>query len=268
MEFPVKKPGPQNLGKYPKAELDLAYEFAKRAYDEFGDIVKAIVLFGSAARNQAKPQGDIDILIIVDDVTIDFTRDIVETYRIITQKLVADISTRLHVTTLRITSFWEYVRAGDPVAINVLRDGIALLDTGFFDPLRALLARGRIRPTNEAIWTYFARAPRTLNNSRWHIMQATLDLYWAVIDSAHAALMSQGETPPSPEHVADMLEEKLVKKKLLGKKEANTMRKFYKLQKDIMYRNVKLITGPEYESYSKDAEAFVKSVEAFINAKK
>jgi len=109
------------------------------------------------------------------------------------------------------TSFWEYIRNGDPIAINILRDGVALIDTGFFEPLQVLLRRGRIRPTQESIWLYFIRAPNTLHNSKWHILQATLDIYWACVDACHAALMKIGETPPTPEHVADLLEDKLVK---------------------------------------------------------
>ena len=50
---------------------------------------------------------------------------------------------------------------------------------------------------------YFGRAPITLRNSKWHLNQATIDLYWAVIDATHAALMKLGEIPPSPEHIPD-----------------------------------------------------------------
>ena len=37
-------------------------------------------------------------------------------------------------------------------------------------------------------------------------MQACVDLYWAGIDAAHAALMAVGAMPPSPEHVPDMMQ--------------------------------------------------------------
>src|SRR3989338_120697 len=191
MEFTVEKRVHPNFESYEEKEIDIAYEFAKKAYKEFGSFLKAIVLFGGVARKK-KNTNDIDILLIVDDLSIVISEDMIQAYRIIVQKIVADTSTKLHITTLKFTSFWEYVRAGDPVAINLLRDGIALLDTGFYEPLQSLLMRGRIRPTYESIWSYYSRAPITLTNSRWHITQATLDLYWAVIDSAHAALMSEG----------------------------------------------------------------------------
>lgn len=265
MEFQVERVENPNINSYSKDELNLAYEFSKRIYDEFGTFLKAVILFGSTARREKTGKGDIDILIIVDDTAVGMGAELVETYRVIVEKVIAQISTRLHVTSLKLTSFWEYVKAGDPVAVNILRDGVALLDTGFFDPLRALLMRGRIKPTTEAVWTYFARAPRTLHNSRWHLLQATIDLYWAVIDAAHAALMNVGETPPSPDHAADLIEQRLVKEKLVDKKYAEIMRLFYDTQKKIMYREIKEISGPEYERYAAKAKDFVDKMESLIS---
>jgi len=145
-----------------------------------------------------------------------------------------------------------------------LRDGVAIIDSGFFDPLQALLKKGRIRPTAESIWSYYVRSPNTLHNSKWHILQASIDLYWSVIDAAHAALMKLGEIPPTPDHVADMLEEKMVKKGLLEKHYVKVMRNFYKLMKMISHREIKEIKGEEYDRYFKIAEDFVRRMKKFI----
>ncbi len=264
MEFDIKQAENPNIEKYTKDDLTLAYEFSKKIYDEFGSFLKAVVLFGSVAKNTQTEKGDIDLLVIFDDVSIELSPEIVQTYRIIVEKTIASTSTKLHVTSLKLSTFWEYIRAGDPVGINILRDGVAILDTGFFDPLHSLLARGRIKPTAESMWTYFSRAPKTLHNSKWHVMQAALDLYWAVIDSAHAALMKIGETPPSPDHVADLLEQKMASRKLIDRKYITTMRKFYDMQKRIVHREVKEVTGKEYDALFKEAEEFVKAMEKFI----
>ncbi len=267
MEFDIEKRDNPNVKSYSNDELSLAYDFAKKVHGEFGDMVKALILFGSSARKKTTKQSDIDLLIVFDDVTITLTQEIVSTYRIIVEKIIAQTSTRLHVTTIKLSTFWEYIRAGDPIGMNILRDGTALLDTGFFDPLHALLVRGRIRPSPESVWTYFARAPRTIHNSRWHVMQAVIDLYWAVVDAAHAALMKIGEVPPSPENVADILDEKLVKTKHLEKKYSDIMRKFYNLQKQILYRQIRDIPGKSYDGYLKEAQAFVTRIDEFINKK-
>ena len=265
MEFQVPKQENPNLRSYNREELGIAYEFARRMHKEFGDFLKAIVLFGSTAKRTPGRHGDVDILAVVDDVTITPTQELVEAYRIIVEKLVSDVSTKLHVTTVKLSTFWEYIRAGDPIGMNILRDGVALLDTGFFDPLRALLVRGRIRPSEEAVWTYFARAPRTLHNAKWHILQAVVDMYWAVIDAAHAALMAAGETPPSPDHVAAILQEKLIRPNHLHKKYAATVTKFYELQKKITYRELREIRGEQLDSLMKEAQEFVEKVDELIN---
>jgi uncharacterized protein (UPF0332 family)/predicted nucleotidyltransferase len=262
--YPRENPA---LALYSKEDRELARKFAKHLYDEMGNFLKAVVIFGSATKAGQKKRSknsDIDILVIVDDVTLELTKEIITTYRIIVEKIVVDVSPRIHVTTLRLTSFWEYIRAGDPVGINMLRDGLALMDVGFFDPLQILLRQGRIRPSQESIWNYYMRAPTTLHNSKWHVMQATLDLYWAAIDSAHAALMTLGEIPPSPEHVADLLEERLVKSKQLEKKYPQVLRLLYNLSKMILHREVKEIKGDEYTKYQKMTEDFVERMRQIV----
>lgn len=269
MKFDIPRRQSPNIEHYPKEDLDIVYKFAKELKTELGDFIKAIVIFGSTARKtKTRKEADIDVLIVVDDLSIVLTQEVVEAYRLIVKRSIVKVSTRLHIISLRFTSFWEYIRGGDPIGINILRDGVAVIDTGFFDPLQALLKRGRIRPTQESIWTYFVRAPNTLHNSKWHLLQATLDLYWAVIDAAHAALMKIGEIPPTPSHVADLMQEKMVKKKLLEQHYITTMRHFYKLMKMITYREIKEIKGQEFDKYFKEAEHFVQRMRKFIEFRK
>jgi uncharacterized protein (UPF0332 family) len=265
MDFAIKKKENPEREHYAKKDFDVAIEFTRKIYKEFGSFIKSVVIFGGSVR---RPEaGDIDVLIIVDDLSIEFTAEVVEAYRIITEKTVIETDPRLHITTLKFTNFWEYVRAGDPIAINILRDGVSIIDTGFFEPLQVLLRQGRIRPTQEAIWNYFAMAPRTLWNSKWHITQATLDLYWAVIDSAHASLMKLGEIPPTPEHVADLMEKVLVKKGLVSERYVHIMRTFYSLSRKITHREIKQITGAEYDTYVHMAEDFVNAMRKIIENK-
>ncbi len=267
MEFKLKE---RKVGKqkedFHKEDMQIAYKFANQLFKEFGNFLEAVVLFGSTARGD-NAEKDIDILVIVDDVTIDFTPEVIETYRIIIEKTIVSLTERLHVTSLKYSTFWEYARSGDPVAINILREGVPHIDSGFFKPLQALLAEGRIRPSPESVWTYFGRAPRTLHNARLHVMQAVLDLYWSVVDSAHAALMMLNVTPPSPDHVGDLLENMLVARGLLDKKYVKTMRKFYDLQKKIVHREIADFNGKEFESLYAEAQDFVSTMKVFIESR-
>ncbi len=269
MDFKVENRKNLHAQKYSKEDVDIVYEFSKDVKKELGDMLKAIVLFGSTARriDTNKRGHDIDILLVLDDVRIQLSPELIQTYRIIVEKIVIKVSKRIHVTSLRLTNFWEYVRAGDPIAINILRDGVAIIDTGFFEPLQLLLYQGRIRPSAESIHNYLLMAPQTLQNSRGHILQAVLDLYWAVIDAAHAALMYVNEIPPSPAHVSDMMEEKLIKPGLLDKKYAHTMRMFYTVGKSIMHGQLNDISGDQYDGYYREAYDFVLAMKKFIEKK-
>lgn len=264
MEFRIQKKKNENIHAYPTTDLKLAQQFAQQLKNELGDFLMSAILFGSSVRRETSPESDIDVLVISDDTSFELSEALIEAYRIIVEKAIVRTSPKLHVTSMTFTSFWEYAKAGDPVVVNILRDGVALIDTGFFEPLQILLKKGRIRPSEESIWRYFGRAPQTLLNSKWHLLQATLDLYWAVIDAAHAALMRAKEVPPTPEHVADLLEKTFVEHKQLEKKYVETMRNFYLLSKKITHREIKEIKGPEYEKHYLEADDFVKRMKKLI----
>jgi len=264
MKVEIEKRENPNIEQYRKEDLEIAKKFVGSIYKEMGTFIKAAVLFGSTARKTEKRESDIDVLIVIDDLTIHLNNELVEAYRIIVQRIISQTSLRLHITSLKLTAFWEYIRNGDPIGVNILRDGVPLIDTGFFEPLQILLKQGKIRPTQESIWTYFMRAPNTLHNSKWHILQAVVDLYWAVIDAAHSALMKLGEVPPSPNHIADLMEKRMVKKHLLEHKYVVTMRNFYRIAKMIGHRQISEIKGEEFDKYFKDAEAFITRMRKFI----
>lgn len=269
MKFDIQKREQKNISRYLSEDLETARKFARIMYKEFGNFVSGIILFGSSAHNNPNPKRDIDILIVLDDVRIKFTKELITTYRIITERAIANVDPkRLHVQSMKLTSFWEYARAGDPVAINILRSGVALIDTGFFDPLQALLDQGRIRPSSESIWTYFTMAPASLHNSQQHILTAVVDLYWAAIDAAHAALMAMGEIPPTPNHIADMLEEKLVANYQVKRKYGKIMRDLYNIFKKITHRDIKSVSGKDYDKYRKLTEEFVNEMKYFIEKKR
>ena len=257
MEFKVQRRAQLNIDKFQEQDRLIAYKFAKHIHKELGGMLKAVILFGTTTSRTGKKPGDVDILLILDDLTVQLTPEIIQTYRIITEKVINQVSNRLHITSLKFTTFWEYVRVGDPVAINILRSGVALIDSGFFDPLQALLFQGRIRSSIESVWSHYTRATTTLYNSKWHVLQATLDLYWSVIDSAQAVIMKIGEMPPSPAHIAKVMNEKLVKTRLLEKRYANTMKEFYELSKKIMHGELKQVSGRDYDRYFKKSQDFV-----------
>jgi len=266
LKFDVeKKENPYGIN-LTKEAVKSARIFSKKVYDELGKFIYSMVLFGSTT-TEAEHKYDIDILIVIDDVHISLTEEFLESYKIIIEKIIVQTDIKIHVQTMKLTSFWEYIRNGDPVAMNILRTGVALIDYGFFEPLQQLLKLGRIRPSLESIYTYYMMAPKSIDNSKMHILAAFIDLYWAVIDAAHAALMCLNVTPPSPEHAADMLREHMVKNKLLHPKYIKDVNEFYYISKKIAYREIKYISGAEYEKYLKKATELVSVLKKFIEKK-
>ena len=185
-----------------KSDQDIAMDFATKAYKKFQESIKSIVLFGSVSKKTTTKGSDIDILVIVDDCSVQWDQELIAWYREEMGKILEKQSDKLHINTVTLSTFWEDVREGEPAAINIIRYGQTLIDFGgFFDPLKSLLAKGRIRPTSEAVFTTLRRAPMHISRAKFDIVNSIEHLYWAMVDSAHSALMAKNQIPPSPEHV-------------------------------------------------------------------
>lgn len=249
----LKKRGKQvKVKKEFSEEYDIAYDFAIKVYKRFNEVIKSVILFGSAAKHEMHKGSDIDIIVIVDDCTIAWDQTLISWYRQELSKLVAGqkYANRLHINTVTLSVFWEEVRNGEPLIINVIRYGQALVDFGgFFDPLKVLLAKGKIRPSVEATYNALRRAPIHIARARVNVLGAIESLYWAMVDSSHAALMAAKQAPPSPEHIYEYLIDVFVKNRKLDRKYADYYREVYTLFHNIAHGNIRVITGKEVDDH-------------------
>src|SRR5690606_21758623 len=109
---------------------------------------------------------------------------------------------KLHINTIKLSTWWDDLLKGDPVVLNIIRSGFPILDyAGFIEPLKFLMLKGKINGTPEAIYQCIQRAPMHIARSKAAELTAIDGLYWAMVDSAHGALIAAGYFPPSPEHV-------------------------------------------------------------------
>ena len=249
-----------NLKKESYKDYDIAYDYATKVYQKFREVIKSVVLFGSTAKQTQAEKSDIDIIIIVDDVMINWDQELIAWYREELSKLTASLKypKKLHVNTVTLSTFWNEMLVGEPVVINVIRYGIALIDFGgFFEPLKVLLARGKIKPTPEAIYNALRRAPYHMSRSKMHLLGAIDALYWAMVDSSHAALMAAKQVPPSPEHIAQMLNEVFVKKGMLKNNYIDWYKEIYALAHHISHGEVQDISGKFIEMYQERADKFI-----------
>lgn len=252
---------------YNKEDLELAKQFSDKLKEELGDLLKGIVLFGSTARGTEEKGSDIDVLVILNDLSIVLSQEVIQSLRVILENTAASVSNNFHITTMHLSQFWDYARQGDPILVNIMRDGMPVYDTGFFLPFQNLLDEGKIRPTKEAVWAYYLRAPKTIKNAQWHLLQGIVDLYWAVIDASHAALMHVDVIPGAPHQVGDLLQEHFVKKGHLDKHYVRILKKFYMLAKDISHQHLVKMSGKDFDVHMLDADDFVKRMKFIISQK-
>ncbi len=237
-----------------------AYDFASSLYKKMGQMVKSIVLFGSAAKKNTVKGSDIDVIVIVDDCTVDYDEEMIEWYRkelgaVLAHKSYKD---KLHVNTVTLTAFWGEILNGEPVAMNTVKYGVSLIDFGgFFSPLKILLARGKLKPSREAVYTSLKRAPVHLSRAKYNILGVVEALYWAMVDAAQAALMGGGLVPPSTEHIGDMLKEKFVKKKKLSIRYVNWYEEMFKLAHGVFHGEIVDLSSTDLKDWRFKADVFV-----------
>mgnify|MGYP006283464019 FL=1 len=78
MKFSVEKNKNPNLENYSEDVYRIAYDFSQKVYKEFGSFLRSIVLFGGVAREKHNKKGDIDILVVVDDIHVPLNAEGVE----------------------------------------------------------------------------------------------------------------------------------------------------------------------------------------------
>ncbi len=258
-EKKIVKPEPPSLKL--KTEHDIAMDFAVKVYKKFDKIIKSIVLFGSIAKKTQKSGSDIDIVIVIDDVSIRWDQELIAWYRQELEQLILSnpYKQSLHVNTIKLTTWWDDLMNGEPLIQNIIRYGEPMIDVaGFFTPLKHLLVQGKIKATPEAAYNALQRAPIHLARSRYARMSAVEGIYWAMVDSAHAALITANVAPPSPEHIPGQLKINFVEKKMLKMKYILWMRDVIDLHKKIEHKELKELKGIEIDELQDRTDEFIK----------
>jgi len=256
MKFKVQKRNKGHLKeRHRHEELLLTEKFRDALLKKYKERVKSIVL---GRTREELSEHLVNVYVILDDLSYQMDKQFIDKYVEEVHKIIKKISERIQVHTLKLSKHWDGIMEMDSKQVASLRDGYAVYDVGFYEPMQQLLFQGRVKPSYESLGVYFIRAPETWKRARGHVKQAVLDLYWAVMDAAQAALMKQGELSPSPAHVANLLDNVFVHKNLLEKKYVLTVDKLYHMAKQIEHEEILVIKGSEYDSHYQEAVSFVK----------
>ncbi len=258
----IVKQAREKLSSVALKEIPLIYDFTARVVKMFGSFIKSVVVFGSFAKGNISEESDIDLMILIDDASIGLTPEIITFYNKELDKMLRQEGSRLkfHITTASISEFWDSVRRGDPLTIAILREGIPIADAGFFSPIKRLLQQGKIRPTAEAIELSVNRALFHLDDYSILTLNAINALYWAAIESAHAALMTVGSTPASPRHIIDEMRTRLVGKNMATEEDVKTFEGLYDEMKKIVHKQKFEESADEMRYWKEKTSKFVETM--------
>jgi len=241
----------------PEKILSLIIDFSNELINKVDGLIRAIVLFGSYSKGEETEKSDIDLLIIVDDVYNKWD-SVTSTfyYDNLNQILSQEKFKRLHVNTLTLSVFWDMVRNGDPLVINIIRSGKALIDPfGLFGSLKKLLQMGRIAPSAEAIEMAKIRVENSLRNYKLNLIKAFESIYLVFINSAQYYLMKKGYSFIGPEEILDALRKEFGNKEIVIWYE-----EVLKKMKSISHGENIEINGKDLDEYLKKAIEFKKAM--------
>jgi uncharacterized protein (UPF0332 family) len=96
-------------------------------------------------------------------------------------------------------------------------------------------------------------------------MNSIEGLYWAMVDSAHAALISSNIPPASPEHIPADLKETFADKGKLKMKYIIWYRDLFMLHKKIAHGETTDLKGVEIDMWQERTEEFMKVMAELVN---
>jgi predicted nucleotidyltransferase len=214
--------------------LPIVISFARNLIKNYGDIIKAISIFGSAAKGKMKEKSDIDVWIIIDDTSPKVSKDI-ENLR--NQIIFSGIEKNLHIQVTFISEFWNLIKYGSPELVNFLRYGLIIYDSGFLKPTQRMLKFGLIPPSEEAIELKQKSAEIRLKKFNEDIKNLIFDLRYAAIDACQSVIMKIYKYIPDPKSIPQYLE-KLVSDKKLEKEYVDKFIELDNLWKNIEHKNI------------------------------
>jgi predicted nucleotidyltransferase/uncharacterized protein (UPF0332 family) len=242
--------------------------FTKQVVEKYGKFVKAVVMMGSTAREEFKPKSDIDIFVILDDTAMKLTPEMQDKIDVELEKIAEKISPNLSVQpTYSLTEFWDFARVAHPIIYNFIKEGVAVYDTGFFEPIKNLLNMGRIPATREAIENYMEGAPKKLMRAKTvKLLMLAEDAYYAMLNTAQAVLMFMGLPPPVPNKAYEEVKTNLVEPGILEPEYAEWLKEIIEIRKKIEHKEIMDVEGKFVDEWLEKAEKFVDKMFSLLNA--
>jgi len=244
-EVHLAKKEEQEEIKTPKEIYAKVVKFTNEARKQYGNIIKSVLIFGSAAKGTMKKGSDADVWVILDDTTTKTSEDL---DKVNTQLyLIARELKDLHIQATTLTEFWQWVKSGSPELVNYLRYGLAIYDSGFIKPVQNMLQMGLLPPSEETITLKARAAEARYRKIKLDIKSMIFELRYTATDIIQAVVMYFYKAQPDQKAIPEFLE-KLVKEKKLEKEYVEKFKELDKLWKDIDHKIIKDVTSEHLEN--------------------
>lgn len=251
-----------------ETRLKSAEDFKAKILGMFKNYVKSIIVFGSFMKGQGTGKSDVDVYVIFDDTKMPLKKFDEIRSRIDDDiyKVASSIDPRLHPQPIiALTEFIKGIRYTNPVFYNIIREGYAIYDTGFFIPMRKLLEWGEFPVTPEAAHMRMEGVPRRITRVKSvKLYIIAEDLFYAMLDAAQAVLMYVGVGPPAPKTAADEVRKHLVEAGLLEEEYAKMLEDICIFRKKVEHKELKDVSGKEVDEWIKNTEKYIKRFEKLL----
>lgn len=236
-------------------------KFTNEVRKAYGNVIKSVLVFGSAARGDMKKTSDADLWVVLDDTATKGSEDLEKIVRSL--QLLASKFENLHVQTTNLTEFWQWMKMGSPELFNFLRYGLPIYDSGFIKPVQRMLRMGLIPPSREVIALKSKSAEAHLKKVELGIKSMIFDLRYAATDACQSVIMHYYKEQPDQKHIPEFLK-KLVKEKGLEKECVEKFVELDKLWKDIDHKKIKEVKPEHLEKAMELAKDIVERMKKFL----
>lgn len=254
-----KEEEPKTLSN--KELMAKAIKFTNEARRQYTELVKSVLIFGSAVRGDATKGSDLDLFVILDDTATKSSEDLQKVNAHL--HLMANELKDLHVQTHTLTEFWQWIKVGSPELVNFLRYGLSIYDTGFIKPVQRMLNMGLIPPSEETIILKARTADTRYRRVVLDIKSMIFDLRYSVLDIIQAVVMHHYKATPDYKKAPEYME-KLVKEKQLEKSYIDKFKELDALWKKIDHKEIKDATPQHLETALKLADDIITRFKSMI----
>ncbi len=213
---------------------------------QFGDNLRRIILFGSQARGEARPDSDVDVLVLFGELVggrrqvrrriIDITHDLLLDYQAL-------------ITTV-LTTETRYQAMREPLFLNVEAEGIDLMPSEQTQLMQ--LAEDTLRDA------------QALLTATQGYRSAVSRAYYAMFYAAEAALLTREVRTKSHAGLINQFGQHLVKAGLIEASYSKQLQQAFETRQEGDYEIAAEISDSDAHQTCQDARAFIDRIQVFL----